>query len=150
MKVAYAPAGAKPMAMQHLVGQKMELSSGQQPFERNFRDTGQEQYERKIAGLAKKIDEQGALLAKRIDIGEMERYRALISELLNEVIGNAYAFRKENSFDLKGRRKVYATVMKINEKLETMAKDILGGHRDTLRIISHVDDIRGLIVDMLL
>jgi uncharacterized protein YaaR (DUF327 family) len=150
LKVTYAPAGAKPMAMRHLAGHKMEASAGQQSFNRNFHDAEREQFEQKIAGLAKRIDEQGAQLADKIDIGEMERYRALISELLNEVISNAYTFRKENSFDSKGRRKVYATVVKINEKLEEMAKDILGGHRDALQIISHIDDIRGLIVDIFL
>ena len=132
------------------VGRKLDMSSGRGSFERSFRDSDREGYDQKIADLAKKIDEQGARLTKKIDIAEMERYRTLVSELLNEVVSNAYAFRKENSFDSRGKRQVYATVMKINEKLEKMAKDILGGHGDALEMIGNIDDIRGLIVDILL
>jgi uncharacterized protein YaaR (DUF327 family) len=150
VKVTHAPSGAGPTAMQRLVDRKMDLSSGRQSFERNFNDSGREQCDQKIAELAKRIDEQGTLLANKIDIGEMERYRALISELLAEVISNAYSFRKENSFDPRGSRKVYATVIKINEKLEIMAKDILEGNRDALLIIGGIDDIRGLILDIFL
>jgi uncharacterized protein YaaR (DUF327 family) len=80
----------------------------------------------------------------------MDRYRALVSDLLSEVVSHAYAFNKENAFDPRGRRKVYATIQKINEKLEELAKDILQGNQDALRILSMIDDIRGLIVDIFL
>ena len=150
MKVRYAPTSTQTIDAQRLAERKTNLTTGRQSFEQNFNDRGREQYEQDIADLAKKIDEQGALLAKKIDIGEMERYRVLVSELLNEVVSNAYVFQKEKAFDSRGRRKVYATVMKINEKLEEMAKDILGNNQDALRIISDIDDIRGLIVDLFL
>jgi uncharacterized protein YaaR (DUF327 family) len=103
-----------------------------------------------MADLAKKIHAQGTQLAKKIDIAEMERYRALVSEFLREVVCGAYVFHKENTIDEKGRRKVFATVMVINQKLEEMAKDILSGNQDALVVMSSIDEIRGLIVDIFL
>ena len=128
----------------------MDFSGGRQSFDQSFSSSARELYEQSVADLAKKINEQGAKLAGKINIAEMERYRALIADLLNEVVNHAYVFNKENAFDPRGRRKVYATIMKINEKLEEMAKDILHGSQDAIKIISMIDDIRGLIVDILL
>ena len=149
MKVQYAPQGAI-IDGQHLVERKMDFSGGQQSFEQSFSASGRELYEQNVAALAQKINEQGAALSQIINIGEMERYRALVSELLGEVVHNAYAFKKENAFDSRGRRKVYALITKINEKLESMASDILHGNQDAIRIISMIDDIRGLILDIFL
>ena len=150
MKIKAASAGLKIIDEEYLVERKRKFSSGQQSFERQFNSAGQEQYEQNMAELAKRIEEQGARLTKKKDICEMQRYRVLVSELLNEVVSHAYEFRKENIFDTKGRRKVYATIIKINEKLEEMAKNILSGNKDTIKVISNIDDIRGLIFDMLL
>lgn len=150
MKIKAASAGLKIIDGEYLVERKREFTSGQQSFERQFNTAGQEQYEQNMAELAKRIDEQGARLAKKKDIGEMQRFRVLVSDLLHEVVSHAYEFRKENVFDPKGRRKVYATIMKINEKLEDMAKDILSGNKDIIKVISNIDDIRGLIFDILL
>jgi uncharacterized protein YaaR (DUF327 family) len=149
MKVRNAPVSPEMMEA-HLVGHKLEFVSGQHSFQRNFQDRGREQYEQNIADLAEKIHAQGARLAKKIDIAELERYRMLVSELLREVVGSAYIFQKENTIDAKGRRKVYATIMIINQKLEEMARDILSGNQDALFIMSCIDDIRGLIVDVFL
>ena len=150
MKVRNAPASVQKIDAQNLAGRKMDFPSGRQSFEQDFNDSNRERYTENIIDLAKKIDEQGMRLEKKIDIGEMERYRALISELLDIVVRNAYAFRKENNFDLKGRRKVSATIIKINEKLEEMAREILSGNQDAFRIISSIDDIKGLIIDIFL
>ena len=80
----------------------------------------------------------------------MQQYRTLISELLDEVVSNAYAFQKENSFDSRGRPRVYSLIRKVNDKLEELAKEILSDNQDSIKIISKIDDIRGLIIDVLL
>jgi len=120
-----------------------------QPFGRQMDTAAAELYEEHVGELAAQIEEQGRRLAQRADVGELERYRRLIAELLNEVVSNAYAFRKEKSIDAKGRIRVCATISKINGKLDELAEKILDGTRDKLEIISRVDDIRGLIVDIL-
>jgi uncharacterized protein YaaR (DUF327 family) len=36
-------------------------------------------------------------------MAEMERFRALVAELINEVVSNAFAFQKEKYFDIRGK-----------------------------------------------
>ncbi len=119
-------------------------------FERHFHTLGREQYEEYIDELTRKIEAQGEQLARRVDMAELERFRSLVAELINELVSNAYSFRREKAIDVRGRQKVFATVDKINEKLEALAREILEGKRDKLEIMNRIDEIRGLIIDILL
>lgn len=119
-------------------------------FRRALSELGQEQHQRYMAELAQKIEEQGQRLGKRADIKELQKYRELIGEFIKETVSNSYAFNKENSYESRRRHKVFATVNKINAKLEELAKEVLSSEADNLAILNKVDDIRGLILDMML
>ena len=119
-------------------------------FQRVISDLTAEQYQRHMAGLLQKIDEQGTKLGQKADIKELQKYRELISEFMGEIVSNSYAFHKENSYEARRRHKVLATVTKVNEKLEELAKEILAAQQDNLAILNKVDDIRGLILDIMM
>jgi uncharacterized protein YaaR (DUF327 family) len=88
MKVRYTPPSTKIIDSQQFVERKMNFAGGHQSFEQSFSASGREQYEQTIAELAKKIDEQGAQLAKKINIGEMA-VTARSFGLLSEVVSHA-------------------------------------------------------------
>ena len=46
----------------------------------------------KLSGLMKDIEEQGAKIAKHMDIRDMKRYRNLVKEFMNEVTANSHEF----------------------------------------------------------
>lgn len=104
----------------------------------------------KIRGLIEQIDNQGERLSKKADLSEYEKYRSLIRDFMNEVVSNGYSFDKENAFLGRGRHKFYATVKIVDEKLDSLAKDVLSEHADNVEIINKIDDIRGLLLDMML
>lgn len=119
-------------------------------FRRTLNELTDEQQAAHMRELADKIDEQGEKLKKRADIKEFEKYRKLIREFLDEVVSNGYAFTKENAFGARGRHRFFATVKTIDEKLDAMAKDILSEQSENIDLIHKIDDIRGLILDMIL
>ena len=73
-----------------------------------------------------------------------------IAELIAEVVANGYSTRKERTIDPRGRVKICTTISKINEKLEELAREILSENKDRIEIITKIDDIKGLIVDIML
>jgi len=119
-------------------------------FSRALSDLSTEQHQRYMAALAHKIDEQGQRLVKKADIKELQKYRELISEFIRELVGNSYSFDKKDSYEARRRHKVFATVNKINVKLEELAQEMLFAQADNLAILNKVDDIRGLILDIML
>jgi len=119
-------------------------------FRRTVSDLSTEQYQRYMGELVKKIEVQGQKLAQKADIKDLQKYRELISEFIKETVSNSYHFNKENSYEARRRHKVFATVKKINAKLEELAQELLASQADNLAILNKVDDIRGLILDIML
>jgi len=98
--------------------------------------------------LTERIYKQGEIVGTKADLNEFQKYRALISELLNETVSNAYEFTKTSQFDSIGRQKVFALIRKVNKSLDALAAEILKNEADTLTMMSLVEDIRGLLVDL--
>ena len=118
-------------------------------FEKHYNSKSRERYEEYLSELAHEIDDQGKHLLRRTDMAELVRYRELISRLVGTVVSNSFRFTKENVYDMQGRRRVFATIDRINEKLEELAKDVLAQQQDHLAILGRVDEIRGLVLDLM-
>jgi uncharacterized protein YaaR (DUF327 family) len=119
-------------------------------FHRQLTTLSDEQYSRHIGDLVGAITKQGELLGKRADITELQRYREMITELVNETVSNSYAFSKNNAFDARGRHRVYAMIKKVNLNLDQLTSEVLKEQKDNLAVLDLVDDIRGLLVDIYL
>jgi uncharacterized protein YaaR (DUF327 family) len=96
------------------------------------------------------ISNEAATIIDHVDLLKFERYRGLIGEVLGEVVKNAYSLSSERVLDYSGKQRFYATVSIIDKKLEDMAVDILNRNSERLDYISRMDEIRGLVMDLLL
>jgi len=119
-------------------------------FSRHMMDFSQAQYQKYIEELKKKIFSQGENIKKKADISEFMEYRRLIAELLEVAAGNAYACTKTSAFDAKGRRNVFVLIKMVNARLDEMAQEILSEQKDNIHLLEMVDDVRGLLLDILL
>jgi len=119
-------------------------------FRRTLTDLSAEKHTEKMQGLIKSIDEQGERLTDKVDVKEFEKYRRLIREFLDEIVSNSYTFSREDAYASRGRRRFIATVDTVNKKLDELAKEVLKEQADNIDIVHRVDDIRGLLLDLLL
>ena len=122
----------------------------QTAFQRQMTQLGETQHREYIESLASRIFEQGELVAKKADIKELQKYRQMITELLNDAVSNSFEFSKSADLDKRGRHRVFATINKVNAKLDELTQEILEGQKDTLKLLDRVDDIRGMLVDLFL
>lgn len=102
----------------------------------------------KLNGLMKEINEQGDRLAKHMDIRDMKAYRSLVKEFMNEVVTRSHEFSRENFLDRRGRHRVYGIVRLIDENLDALAKELMSDEKDHLAILSKIDEIKGLLLDI--
>lgn len=109
-----------------------------------------ENYRRHISELLDDLSGLSDSLLGVIDINAFEKYRGLIRELLTGIVRNAYLIDSEQPTDGAGRRRNFESVSIIDNKLDTLARDILEQSGEKLDYLSRVDEIRGLILDMLL
>ena len=107
-------------------------------------------YEQQLEELVNNIVKQGEKLGKRVDIKELRDYKRLISEFLGVAIGNSRKFSKQSLLDRRGRHKVYALIKKVNNEVDLLTQEVMSGEKDNIDILRRVDDIRGLILDMMM
>ncbi|MGI6151289.1 MAG: YaaR family protein [Christensenellales bacterium] len=119
-------------------------------FSRHLMDFSQAQHQKYIEDLKDRIFRQGETIKRKADLGEFIQYRKLIAELLEVVAGNAYACARTTALDSRGRRNVFILIKKINVRLDELAQQILQEQKENLRLLEMVDEIRGLLLDILL
>ena len=117
-------------------------------FKRHLTNESEHAYTEHIKSLIVDIEKQGTILCRRADMGELQKYREMVTQLMNETVSNGFAFHKEGKIGINGRNKVFVTIRKINEKLDGLTQKILNEEKNNLNILNDVDDIRGLLVDM--
>ena len=102
----------------------------------------------KLSGLMDQINEQGDKIAKHMDISDMKKYRELVKEFMNEVVNRSHEFSRENFLDRKGRHRVYGMVRQVDDNLDSLAQELCKEEKDHLAILGHIDEIRGLLLDI--
>ncbi len=102
----------------------------------------------RLDGMMKEIVQQGKKLTKRMDIRDMKHYRTLIKEFLNEVVNRSHKFSRENFLDRRGRHRVYGMIKRVDEALDELAGELIKDEKDSIAILDKVDEIRGLLLDI--
>lgn len=108
------------------------------------------------AGLAERLNlmmeeivMQGDKIVKRMDVRDMRRYRSLIKDFMNEIVNRSHKFSRENFLDRRGRHRVYGIIRLVDEKLDELAQELVSEQCDKIALLAKVDEIRGLLLDIL-
>jgi len=99
--------------------------------------------------MLEEITVQGKKLGKRMDIRDMKHYRELIRSFLNEIVSRSHKFTRENFLDRKGRHRVYTMIKLVNKELDELAAELIKDEKDHILILNKIDEIRGLLIDLL-
>ncbi len=95
------------------------------------------------------ITMQGKKLGKHMDVRDMKHYRKLIQEFMNEIVSRSHKFSRENFLDRRGRHRVYGMIKRVNTALDELAQELMKDEKDHLAILGKIDEIRGLLLDIL-
>lgn len=142
----------KPSGLSEALGKEDRKVSASKDvsFQSQLRQVENKNVEERISELVNQITEQGEKLGKKIDIRELKIYKNLISEFMDMAVGNSHKFSKQSFLDRRGRHRVYAVIKRVDEELENLTKDVLKDEKDNIGILKRLDDIRGLILDMIM
>lgn len=104
----------------------------------------------KLNGMIKDITTQGEKIAKHMDIKDMKKYREMVKDFMNEVVTHSHKFSRENFLDKRGRHRVYGIVKLVDKNLDELAQELLSDEKNHLSILGRIDDIKGLLLDMII
>ena len=94
------------------------------------------------------ITQQGERISKKNDIKDMQRYRLLIKDFLNEVVTRSHVFSRENFLDRKGRHRVYGIIRQVDNELDELAQELVKDEKDNIEILAKIGQIQGLLLDI--
>ena len=134
--------------------QQIEQTNNQQQVNGDFKFTLASHIEEaglqeRLTSMMEEITMQGNKLSKHRDIRDMKRYRSLIKDFMNEIITRSHEFSRENFLDRRGRHRVYGIIRLVDENLDELAKELMKDEKDNLAILGRIDEIRGLLLDIL-
>jgi len=127
----------------------VERKAPQEDFRFTLNRLSDEGLADRLQGLIGEISKQGKRLAQHMDFGELKSYRALITDFINEVVTHSHEFSRENFLDRRGRHHVYGIVRLVNQDLDELAQELLKKEKDRLTILDKIDEIHGLLLDMI-
>jgi uncharacterized protein YaaR (DUF327 family) len=99
--------------------------------------------------MLQEISGQGKKIAKHMDVKDMKHYRELIKEFMNEIVNRSHKFSRENFLDKKGRHRVYTMIKLVDKNLDDLAAELIKEEKDHITILNKIDEIRGLLLDIL-
>lgn len=104
----------------------------------------------RLHSLIGDISDMGKKITRHMDITDLKSYRGMITEFINQVVTNSHEFSRENFLDRRGRHRVYGIVRMINKDLDELAQELLKVEKDHLAILDKVNEIQGLLLDIVI
>jgi uncharacterized protein YaaR (DUF327 family) len=104
--------------------------------------------EEALQELLDDVHSAGDALRLRPLAEEIRRYKQAVRQFLHYVVANGYSVKTESYlYNHEKRRKVQIEV--VDQKLEQLAAGILSGQLGQVDILTRLDEITGLLVDLL-
>ena len=94
------------------------------------------------------LETQGKKLAQSLSIRDLKEFRDMVKTFLRSTFGQSRKMQEESSWDSHGRPRVMARIAKIDQALDDLGKQLLDQQAKPLEVLTKIDEIRGLIVDL--
>jgi uncharacterized protein YaaR (DUF327 family) len=118
-------------------------------FLKELESASEEQIKRSLDELIEEIDKQAQILEKHRTFEELEKYRRMVRDFMDQAIKKIYSVKvSESSKFMIKRKKVFVIVEKVNAELEELAKKVLSKQAQTMDLLASLEKIKGLLVDM--
>lgn len=100
--------------------------------------------------LFSKVEDAGKSLVENMSLKDLVKYKRSVSDCLKRAVDYMLKHQKSDYFDLRGHHNIFSIVNKVDKKVESMTEEMLDSQRGQLDIIKNVDEIRGLIMDLII
>jgi uncharacterized protein len=108
--------------------------------------------EEAVVFLKDAVDTAGDELIEKMTTSAFSGYKTAVSQFMRYIVKNTFEIEKHKrpGFNRKGKpRDPAIQIQIINKRLDTLASDLLYNHLEKLKLLAKVDEINGLIVDLL-
>ena len=145
------PEKKKPKNRAELLKFSAKLESIQQHEEEELTAelNGEAEYKANLEERLDKVHEQGERLKDLPTIENVQKYRKAVGSFLKYAFARMFTVEKNISGVNILKRRYFTRIKVIDRKIERLVADILQNQAAQLDIIARVDEINGLLIDLL-
>jgi hypothetical protein len=124
---------------------KSNKASNKEDFSATLTDTLKTSGKEALDKSLNQIKDMGNILISTQSYSDVLRYKNMIKSFLSEVLEYGYSLNKRGSF---WEGQYFSTVELIDEKLDSLTKEVLANHEENISIASSIEEIQGLLIDV--
>ncbi len=99
--------------------------------------------------LLDEIHTLGAGLKRNPTVANLKEYRQLVQRFMNQVVAGAYSLDHRESGAAILKRKRFSLVSLVNQKLDRLAAGLIQTQEPQLDLLEQIEEIYGLLVDLM-
>ena len=99
--------------------------------------------------LLDEVHQSGEMLAESQSLENIKRYRQAVSGFLKFVVDKMLKLEEQTSGGNILRRKRFTQVKIVDGKLESLVQAVLGDQGKQLDVLERINEIRGLLIDLI-
>ncbi|HOK40855.1 MAG TPA: YaaR family protein [bacterium] len=97
----------------------------------------------------KEIESAGDIFKRYPTFTNLNTYKNLIQKFMTKIVKDSYKVNSQISRRIDREDKILTTIEKVNKELEEIAEDLLNKQIDKIKLAAKIDEIRGLLVDLI-
>jgi len=94
------------------------------------------------------VEEAAALLENEPGIASLREYKLRMRRLISRLIKHTYRVEEKLGFSRGGQRRILVLVKLVDERLDQLTQVVMSDNARALAVVSLMDEIRGILVDM--
>ncbi len=99
--------------------------------------------------VLEQIEQYAHQFRQQATFENLRLYKKVIRAFLSTMVNEIYHVKEKSFIDRYGRRRVFTRVEQIDQKLEELTRLVLSKQLPTIDLAKRIDEIRGLLLDIL-
>ncbi|WP_313568994.1 YaaR family protein [Acetoanaerobium noterae] len=133
-----------------LEGKSALKDASRSEFLEKFEKIKSENVKEELENIFGKITEQADKIGEKMYLKDILEYKKLVKEFLNVATQNSHQFQNQNFLDRRGRHRNYSIVKTVDRELDTLTREFINGQIDHMGVLKKIDDIRGMLLDIMM
>lgn len=117
-------------------------------FSTELVDADRRRHREQLRQALEEVQRAGEALCRTPGEATLFAYRQAVRRFCRLALAGSYAVERQLRADPRGGRRVHVLVRSVDESLDRLAKEVLEGQRSALAIAARLDEIRGLLLDL--
>ncbi|WP_324716900.1 YaaR family protein [Carboxydochorda subterranea] len=132
-------------------GSTARTASGERPagvFRTELADADRRRRRQEMEQALREVDRCAGELRRSPGEATVFAYRQAVRRLLELALAGTYRVDRRVAVDGRGQRRLHAVIQEVDAALDRLVRDVLARQQPALALAARLDDIRGLLLDL--